>query len=60
LLLRARLAAALTVQTGPTMMSKEARQLFLNGGGEAALQAWKVRRCFACHVWQVFGKLGLC
>jgi hypothetical protein len=25
------------------MMSKEARQLFLSGGGEEALQAWKVR-----------------
>lgn len=28
--------------TGPTMMSKEARAMFLNGGGEAALQTWKV------------------
>jgi hypothetical protein len=25
------------------MMSKEARNLFLNGGGEEALAAWKVR-----------------
>lgn len=31
-------------QVGPTMMSKEARHLFLAGGGEEALAAWKVRR----------------
>jgi hypothetical protein len=34
----------LSPQVGPTMMSKEARQLFLNGGGEDALKAWKVRQ----------------
>lgn len=28
---------------GPTMMSKEARAMFLNGGGELALKAWKER-----------------
>lgn len=27
---------------GPTMMSKEARQLMLSGQGQAGLQAWKV------------------
>jgi hypothetical protein len=31
------------LSSGPTMMSKEARSLFLSGGGEAALKAWKVR-----------------
>jgi hypothetical protein len=30
-------------EAGPTMMSREARNLFLNGGGEEALQVWKVR-----------------
>lgn len=33
---------------GPTMMSKEARNLFLNGGGEEALAAWKVSQAL-CH-----------
>jgi hypothetical protein len=27
---------------GPTMMSREARQLMLSGQGQAGLQAWKV------------------
>ncbi|WIA37566.1 hypothetical protein OEZ86_014473 [Tetradesmus obliquus] len=30
-------------EVGPTMMSKEARHLFLAGGGEEALAAWKER-----------------
>lgn len=35
-------AAEAAAAAGPTMMSKEARDLFLNGGGASALQAWKV------------------
>lgn len=35
------------------MMSKEARNLFLNGGGEEALAAWKVSpvllQCCCCR-----------
>lgn len=30
------------------MMSKEARNLFLNGGGEEALAAWKVSPVLQC------------
>ena len=37
-------AEAEAAKNEPTMMSKEARNLFLNGEGEAALEAWKVRR----------------
>jgi hypothetical protein len=33
---------AVAAAAGPTMMSKEARDLFLNGGGAGALAAWKV------------------
>lgn len=28
---------------GPTMMSREARELMLSGQGQAGLQAWKVQ-----------------
>lgn len=34
---------------GPTMMSKEARQLMLSGQGQAGLQAWKVRGAVSRH-----------
>lgn len=34
---------------GPTMMSKEARQLMLSGQGQAGLQAWKVRGAVPRH-----------
>lgn len=39
-----RLAGVDVSWPGPTMMSKEARAMFLNGGGEEALQAWKVKQ----------------
>lgn len=51
--------AVLLPPVGPTMMSKEARNLFLNGGGEEALAAWKVSNalchqcsscCHCCHL----------
>lgn len=34
---------------GPTMMSKEARQLMLSGQGQAGLQAWKVNLSIPTH-----------
>ncbi len=39
----------------PTMMSREARALFLNGGGDVALRAWRVRSldhcCCCCYTF---------
>ena len=41
-------AEAAVPQAGATMMSREARQLFLAGDPAAGLQAWKVRTVQAC------------